>query len=282
MQEISIALPKFMIIDGKKIADKIIAELKRQPKRKQVLAAVLVGSDASSESFLRAKEACARRIGIRFKLYRLKEKDSFGVAKSLISRLNYDKEVGGIIIQLPLPKAFNREKVIRLLSARKDIDALKGSKLIDPPTVGALKTILKEIKFGPEGKNAVVVGKGFLVGQPIAKWLKSRVKNLSVTDRGSLNLKALSRADLVVSGVGAPGLIKAKFVKSNSILVDFGYGIRGGKVKGDFDFLGAKSQARAITPTPGGTGPIVVAQVFLNFFILTKRQNAGIIRAPIR
>lgn len=268
-----------MVIDGRKIAAKILAKLKRRPKSKKVLVAILIGSDKASESFLKAKQKAAEKIGVLFNLYRLRAGISFNSVKSLIMRLNSDQRVGGIIIQLPLPATFNRVKVIKLLSPHKDVDALKTSKFIDAPTVGVLSKILKEVKFNIHGKTVVVVGRGFLVGRPIAKWLKHYVKNLTIADKSTLDRKTLKKADLVVTGVGNPGLIRGEFIKPKAVLIDFGYAVKNGKVRGDLDFLSCKKSALALTPTPGGTGPLVVAQIFENFFILTKKKNTGRIRA---
>lgn len=269
-----------MLIDGRAIADKILSGLRKKPAPKKILAAVLAGNNAASVSFLKQKEKTAKIFGVRFKIHKFPTGIPAGKLKAAILKLNKDNEVGGIIIQLPLPPNLNRDRLTAVLDKKKDIDALSGSKLVEPPSVGALRAIFRAIKFDPQGKNAVVVGRGFLVGEPIAKYLKPRVKQLVITDKDELNIQALKKADLVVSGVGEADLVKGDYIKKGSVLIDYGYsfdkrgttrttrGLTRKVVRGDIDFESCRRKASYLTPTPGGTGPIVVAEIFRNFYEL--------------
>lgn len=267
-----------MVIDGRQIAASILERLKKQLKPPKILAAVLVGSNPASISFLKQKEKTAQILGIKFKLYKFKSSISEGKLKAEIKKLNQDKRIGGIIIQLPLPQKINRKAIVQTLEVKKDVDALKSSGMVLPPAVGVLKEILERIHFKLRGKKAVVVGRGPLVGEPITKWLKSRTKSLTVFHTRFFDKKMLKEADLVVSGVGKAGLIQGDFLKKGVVIIDFGYSIsRSGltrissgkpRIQGDFDFESCREKAKVITPTPGGTGPILVAKLFENFYIL--------------
>ena len=258
-----------MIINGRQIASEILEKLKRRTKPSKILAAVLVGNDPASISFLKQKEKTAALLGINFRLYKFSAQISEKKLKSGIVKLNKNPQIGGIILQLPLPRKINREAVIHVLETKKDVDALRSSQLVLPPVVGVLKTILENIHFNFKNKNAVVIGRGILVGEPIAKWLRGRAKKLTVFHSRFFDKKILKKADLVISGVGKAGLILGGDIKKGSVIIDFGYSFGQGKVSGDFDFESCRKKARFITPTPGGTGPILVAKLFENYYQLT-------------
>jgi len=268
------------IIDGRRIAERILNRLKKQPKPKKILAAVLVGRNPASISFLKQKEKAADSLGIQFQLYRFSSKILEAALKRKINQLNRDAKIGGIIIQLPLPKGINRDSIIALLAKNKDVDALKGAALVLPPAVGALDAILKNIRFALKGKRVVVIGRGLLVGKPIAIWLKNKVNRLDIFYSTFFDRQILEQADLIISGVGVSGLVKGSQIKKGAVLVDFGYSFKRGptrtkrgltqKIAGDFDFESCAKKAKYITPVPGGTGPILVAKLLDNFYRLTK------------
>lgn len=268
-----------MIIDGRKIAENIILELKTQKKPEKSLAAILAGDNAQSESFLKQKEKIASQLGIDFRLIGLSgEISEFEVIKE-IEKLNSDKSVGGIILQLPLPLHMNRDKIIAAIDFKKDVDALNPkTKLVLPPAVETVKEILNSIFCVLNSKIVAVVGsKGFLVGKPISEWLVEKCKKLILVDIGD-DLIQIKEADIVISGTGKPCLIKPELLKDNAVVIDFGYGLvhprtykvgerASGKLKGDFLAEGDLKNI-CYTPTPGGTGPILVAEIFKNFYKL--------------
>lgn len=266
-----------MIINGKKIAEDILNQLRKQPTPQKALTAVLVGDDPASISFIRQKQKAAERLGVRFEVSRFPAAITAETLAAEAARLGDDTRVGGIIVQLPLPRHIDRDRVLAALPASKDVDALRGPHHgIAPPAVGTLRVILDALKFKLRGVRAVVLGPGFLVGQPIADYLKGKVDTLQVFGRGAdpETLKeALRKADVVISGVGVPGLIRGKVIKKGAVAIDFGYarGLKG--LSGDFDFASVAPRASAITPTPGGTGPILVAELFSNFYTLTKATS---------
>ncbi|MEK7554881.1 MAG: bifunctional 5,10-methylenetetrahydrofolate dehydrogenase/5,10-methenyltetrahydrofolate cyclohydrolase [Patescibacteria group bacterium] len=261
-----------MVIDGRAIARNIVAGLAKRRRPSGKLAAILVGDHSASEKFLKEKARVAEALKIPFQIYRISGSASQSALKRLIKKLNTDQTVRGIVLQLPLPGNFSTEEIIPAINVKKDIDALRDDARVPSPAVGVVKTILEHVHFSATGKRAVVVGRGLLVGKPIAAWLTRRVARIDQFHRSHFDQKRLREADLVVSGVGTPMLIHGADLKKGVVLIDFGYGMRRGKVSGDFDFQTCTPKARAITPTPGGTGPILVAELFRNFFAINKRS----------
>jgi len=256
-----------MEISGIKISQNIINKLKKLPKPKKILAAILVGKNQASESFLRQKEKVAKRLRIGFKIYRFPQKIKSNVLKQEISKIAKTDSVGGIIVQLPLPKHLDRKSILNSIPENLDIE-----RIFTPPAVGVVKEIIKLKKIKLSKSKVAVVGLGFLVGKPVADWLKGECRKLYLLNKGS-DFKILKNADLVISGVGKAGLIKTKILKKNAVIIDFGCSFQNGKIKGDFDAFEFKNLS--YTPTPGGTGPILVAKLFENFYLLNIYRVKG-------
>ncbi|MDO8467179.1 MAG: bifunctional 5,10-methylenetetrahydrofolate dehydrogenase/5,10-methenyltetrahydrofolate cyclohydrolase [bacterium] len=259
-----------MIINGKEIAAKVLAELKSRPRPLKSLVAVLVGDDAASLSFLKQKEKIAKELEVPFTLERIAEETNEEDLKERIEEICSDKGVGGVIVQLPLPEKFNRSEVLSAIAPEKDVDGLVGAAL--PPAALTVKEILNNLSFDLEGKTVGVVGKGFLVGAPIAKWLAGKCGEVIVFDSKS-DLSGLKKADLVITGTGRAGLIKPEMLKVGAGVIDFGFGMVDGKIRGDLDTFNFELLTLNLsfyTPTPGGTGPILVAELFRNFYDLNK------------
>lgn len=255
------------VIDGKKIAEDILSELKKLPIPTGRLAAVLSGENQPSLSFLRQKEKVARDLGIQFELRQLSDSLSQKELEYIVRKISKDESVYGVIVQLPLPDKYDKRAVLNSIDAQKDIDALCDmNDDMFPPSVLSLKYILEDIGFIITGKKVVVVGNGFLIGQPIARWLKGGNVEFVILEKDNFDITALKEADLVISGTGQTGLIRGEYLKNGVVIIDYGYGIRNGKVSGDVDFESVKKLASFVTPTPGGTGPIVVASLFVNFY----------------
>lgn len=277
-----------MIIDGKTIAGAIIERLKKLPKTEKFFAAVLVGDDAASLNFLKQKEKVARELGIDFRLHQLPLAITTDELRAEIGRLAAPKNCGGFIVQLPLPESVNRYYVLNAIPKEKDVDCLSESALgafytergiIAPPSVATVEEILKLEHRDLRDLKVVMVGAGFLIGKPVGFWLQNRVAELVVLDASVKNIhEKLGDADIVVSGAGHAGLFSARHLKEGALVIDFGYGRNAdGKTAGDFDPAGAtKGGASAdeknihYTRTPGGTGPILVAKLFENFYTLNS------------
>ena len=280
------------IVDGKKIADGILERLAAIPAPKKFFAAILVGGDAASISFLKQKETAAKKIGVDFRLYRFPEEIKNDALRREAGKIAAHKTCGGVIIQLPLPSHLNRHYVLNAVPPEKDADVLGERALgafyternkVLPPPVGVVESVCEAQKYDLGTHCVAVVGLGLLVGRPIANWMMSRAKETILLQKKS-DLSLIKRADLVITGVGRAGLIKPDMLKSGSAVIDFGYDRdesaattdKEPALRGDFDREGLASDDSRIafyTPTPGGTGPILVAKLFENFYRLNAAQK---------
>jgi methylenetetrahydrofolate dehydrogenase (NADP+)/methenyltetrahydrofolate cyclohydrolase len=268
-------------IDGTRIAEGIHARLAALPHLTQFLAAVLVGSDPAAMSFLKKKASIAKELGVDFRLFRFPETVSSEELRREVTRIATYDACGGIVVQLPLPDHIDKRSVMNDLPPEKDVDVLgeraalaarRGKQLVVPPPVGVIEVIRGETGFVLETAQVAIVGLGFLVGRPVAAWMGGRVKELHTLDTGS-DLSVLADADLVISGTGSAGLLKPENMRSGAGVIDFGYAHVNGKLAGDLDTSVPKHLERLAfyTPTPGGTGPILVAKLFENFFALNQK-----------
>ena len=272
-------------IPGKVIAQKLIAELKTRPHPGKILAAVLVGDDTDSQNFLREKEKIGRQLEVRFRRYKLPGDWSPDKLRHEVGHIASQKSVGGLLVQLPLPNKVDPYYVLNAVPREKDVDVLgeralgayySGRNRVVPPAVATLEEVLRFVGFDIVGKRVAVVGPGLLIGKPSSLWLLGKVKNLSVIDAGG-DASPLEMADLVICGSGAAGFVKPEMLKDGAGVIDFGYGRNSaGKLCGDFaaDELTDKDKERLAfyTPTPGGTGPILITELFNNFFKLTAED----------
>lgn len=261
-----------VIIDGKKISQKIIESLQKLPKPNKKLAAVFVGDSAASESFLKQKKKMAEELGIPFELHKFEEEILEEDLKEAIRAIQNDLQVGGMIIQLPLPKKFNRESVLSVIEPEKDIDALSLQSEVLALPIEVIKDILKELDYSIEDKIVAVIGRGLLIGQPISEWLLDKCKKAILLHSHS-DLAELKKADLVILGIGKAGLIKPEMLKPGAGVIDFGFSMIDGKIFGDFDSSQPVSELSFYTPTPGGTGPVLVSEIFKNFYKLNEKQS---------
>lgn len=260
------------LIDGNKIAEDILKRLHKQSTPTKELAAVLVGDDAASVSFLKQKQRAAESLGVKFKLYQFPAETKQHLLIERIKAMSTDDAIGGIIVQLPLPPHFDRVAVLNAIGIEKDVDLLNGEAAkILAPAAGALDEILRSINFDPKEKQAVVIGSGLLIGRPITNWLMRQAKSLTIVNRGGYDAAVIRTADLVVTGAGVPRLIRGEHLKQGAVVVDFGYGRdEADQLAGDVDLKSVQKVAAFVTPTPGGTGPIVVAMLIKNFYTLSS------------
>lgn len=257
-----------MVIDGRAIAQKIVDELKTKNKPNKSLVVILVGDNKASISFLKQKEKLAKNLGINFQLKQFSDINEEYLINE-IEKLNSDNAVGGIIVQLPLPEEINKNKILSKINIKKDVDALAGQEFVLPLSVEVVGDILRIMNYELRIKTVVVVGaEGFLVGRPISRWLEGKCEKLIKLDLGD-DLSQIKEADLVISGVGKSGLIRPDMLKEGVGVIDFGYDMKDGKLSGDFDSDNLQPKIW-YTPTPGGTGPILVAEIFKNFYKLSK------------
>ena len=237
-----------MIIDGKKIAEEIIAGL-GESLRGKCLGLVAHSDDAATESFIKIKSRIAQRLGV-------------DVVRGELPELI--QSCDGIIVQLPHKDA---EALLVALPPEKDVDAVGQNPLVQPPVVEAISEIFVRSNVAARGKKAVIVGQGRLVGAPATQWLRALGAHVSVITSEGGSLEELHDADIVVLGVGQPGLVRPEMLKEGVVLIDAGTSEASGKLMGDADPACA-NVASVFTPVPGGIGPIAGAMIFKNLFTL--------------
>jgi len=265
------------ILDGKKLAERILHNLQKEIVKKHLkltLAIIIVGENRISQIFIRQKEKACDRIGVRFQLFSFSSKISYRLLKKEIAKIARDSSYSGIIIQLPLPKKFPQQEILNLVPPEKDIDVLSEASLgkfyaktlpISPPTVEGISRLLKTYKIPIKGKNIVLIGAVDLVGLPLALWFLGEEATVSVAHKFTKDIASLTKkADVVVSGVGKPNLVKGTMVKKGVVVIDAGTSQVKGKVVGDIDFETVAKKASFITPVPGGVGPMTVACLLKN------------------
>lgn len=266
------------IIDGKKIADGIREKLKQKiaalPSAPQ-LAIVLVGNDEPSLIYVRNKQKAAAQIGLLSQLHHLDENISEEELLKIIAQLNADSEINGIIVQLPLPKHLNTNRIINAISPLKDVDGfhpyntgmLQNNEkpyFIAATPLGVMQ-LIKSVSPNLSGKNVVLIGASLIVGRPLATLLLNQECTVSITHAQTRKIKELtSKADILVAACGVAKLVKADWIKENAILIDVGINRENGKLCGDIDFEDVKEKALAITPVPGGVGPMTIAMLLSN------------------
>ncbi|MFA6416504.1 MAG: bifunctional 5,10-methylenetetrahydrofolate dehydrogenase/5,10-methenyltetrahydrofolate cyclohydrolase [Candidatus Paceibacterota bacterium] len=260
-----------MIIDGKKIAGEIKEQLVEQfSGRSTVLAVVLVGEDPASIKFVEYKKKFGEAVGVEMRVLEFEADITEEDLAEEVEKLANDDKIDGMIIQLPLPKNISTDKILNLVPANKDVDALTADASVDSPVVEAVMEILDRGGIDLNGKKIVVVGRGQLVGRPIAVRLAQEGYDVEVASTATGDLKKLTlSADVIISGVGKPGLITPDMVKDGVVLVDAGTSDlpaqagQASKLAGDIDPTCA-DKASLYTPVPGGVGPLVVAMLFKN------------------
>ncbi len=268
------------IIDGKAIATEVIGRLKDRPMPKKFLAAILVGDDKSSISFLKQKEKVAEALGVDFRLFRFLSEITNDELRREVGKIAAHKTCGGIIVQLPLGDAIDPHYILNAIPSEKDVDVLSARSLgsfyadrgdVLPPAVGAVSEILSVSDSELATRSVAIVGLGLLVGRPVANWMMRRAKETFCL-RSTSDLGILKMADVVILGVGKTELVTPAMLKAGAGVIDFGYGTADGRYAGDFDARNGEEAAKMsfYTPTPGGTGPILVAKLFENFYKLNS------------
>ncbi len=272
------------ILNGKKLSEKILANLKKEVRKSNLklrLAVVQVGENSVSQIFINQKKRACKLVGVDFKLYRFDEKINPQGLKKEIKKIVRNPANSGIIIQLPLPERFLPEEFLNLIPEEKDIDILSEKSLgkfyqgilsILPPTVNGILGLLKNYKIELKGKNVVVIGTGRLVGFPLAIQLLKEKATLSVLNEFTKDAPSfIKKANILISGVGKPNLIRGEMVKKGVVIIDAGCSMKKGKLVGDVDFKEISKKASHITPVPGGVGPMTVACLLENLVKLNKR-----------
>ncbi|WP_207281733.1 bifunctional methylenetetrahydrofolate dehydrogenase/methenyltetrahydrofolate cyclohydrolase FolD [Pseudomonas sp. FW300-N2F2] len=283
------------VIDGKTISVQVLDEVREEvlllagQQIYPALAVLLVGEDPASEVYVRNKLLRAKDVGIRSLEYRLPESASQVQILELIAQLNADTTVNGILVQLPLPVHVDEGAVIHAIDPIKDVDGfhrenvgglVQGIDVLTPCTPSGCMRLLHETCGDLSGLHAVVIGRSNIVGKPMATLLLQAHCSVSVVHSRSVDAPALCRlADIVVAAVGRPGLIDASWLKPGAVVIDVGINRvtdeSGSHLVGDVDYASARTVARAITPVPGGVGPMTIAYLLKNTLIASQLQRAA-------
>ena len=277
------------IIDGKKIAAKIVKVAAKEAallKTKGIipkLAVILVGNNKPSLTYIGRKKAAAERGGADFALYQFPKNISKDELIKHVNKIQQDKQLTGLIIQLPLPERLYVSEVLNTINPAIDVDCLTDANIgklvmqtnhIEPPTPWAVIQTLKEIKCKMVGKNITIVGAGALVGKPLAIMLVNELASVTTCNSHTKDIKKKClEADVIVSAVGKQNLITADMVKTGAVVIDTGIVYVSGKMYGDVDFSAVSKKASFITPTPGGIGPITVSKLLLNTVTCAKKLS---------
>ncbi|MEW4899780.1 bifunctional methylenetetrahydrofolate dehydrogenase/methenyltetrahydrofolate cyclohydrolase FolD [Staphylococcus aureus] len=280
------------ILDGKQIAKDYRQGLQNQVEALKEkgftpkLSVILVGNDGASQSYVRSKKKAAEKIGMISEIVHLEETATEEEVLNELNRLNNDDSVSGILVQVPLPKQVSEQKILEAINPDKDVDGFRpiniGKLYIDeqtfvPCTPLGIMEILKHADIDLEGKNAVVIGRSHIVGQPVSKLLLQKNASVTILHSRSKDMASyLKDADVIVSAVGKPGLVTKDVVKEGAVIIDVGNTPdENGKLKGDVDYDAVKEIAGAITPVPGGVGPLTITMV-LNNTLLAEKMRRGI------
>ncbi|HDF5531882.1 TPA: bifunctional methylenetetrahydrofolate dehydrogenase/methenyltetrahydrofolate cyclohydrolase FolD [Staphylococcus aureus] len=280
------------ILDGKQIAKDYRQGLQDQVEALKEkgftpkLSVILVGNDGASQSYVRSKKKAAEKIGMISEIVHLEETATEEEVLNELNRLNNDDSVSGILVQVPLPKQVSEQKILEAINPEKDVDGFRpiniGKLYIDeqtfvPCTPLGIMEILKHADIDLEGKNAVVIGRSHIVGQPVSKLLLQKNASVTILHSRSKDMASyLKDADVIVSAVGKPGLVTKDVVKEGAVIIDVGNTPdENGKLKGDVDYDAVKEIAGAITPVPGGVGPLTITMV-LNNTLLAEKMRRGI------
>lgn len=256
-----------MIVDGKAIADGVKDWLKDEMAERGVfprLALVVVGEDFSTSKFVKTKKKVATDVGIEVVIDELGESSSQKDIEYAVDRYADDESVSGIVVQLPLPKNINTKEVLLHIPPSKDVDALTGNGDMLSPVVMAVKEVLESEDVEISGRSVLVVGKGKLVGIPVANWFKGNGATVVSADVDTESLSELTKkAEIIVTGAGVAGLIKPDMLSDGVVLIDAGTSETSGELKGDASPECA-DKCSVFTPVPGGIGPIAVTMLLKN------------------
>ncbi len=280
------------IIDGKAIAAKIRGEQKERILRLQQqhgvrpgLAVILVGSDPASQVYVRNKVTACKDVGIRSELVEMPATATQDQLLSRIDALNTDPQIHGILVQLPLPPQIDVHSVLERIDFHKDVDGfhlynvgglITGNTVFPPCTPYGVQKILEHEKIPVEGRNVVVVGASNIVGKPMALMLMQQEATVCICHKKTRDLGEFTMlADILVVAAGVPGLIVPQMVRTGAVVIDVGINrLPDGRIVGDVDFEGVRQKASAITPVPGGVGPMTIAMLLYNTVQSAERSVA--------
>lgn len=269
------------ILDGSALAKKIRLQVKDKTDKlvekydiTPHLVVVLVGADPASQTYVRFKEKACKQVGIKSTIIEKEENILETDLINLIEELNNDKTVHGILLQLPIPKHLNSDKIINIIDPKKDVDGFsdenvarlsKNQDTLVPCTPLGITKILDEYQIESQGKHCVIIGRSQIVGKPMAQLMLQRNATVTICHSKTENIKDMTRqADILIAAVGRAHMVDESFVKDGAVVIDVGVSRVDGKLYGDVDFEAVFDKASYITPMPGGVGPMTIACLLEN------------------
>ncbi len=264
-------------LDGKKIAEEILLSLKKEIEEKKLnpgLAAILIGNDPASEIYVRLKEKAAQKIGLNFHKYLCNNQcyqdiDEYEL-KEMLKFLNQDENTDGIIIQLPLPKEFNQNEIIKLINPQKDVDGFNNGPII-PPTIASVIELLKATNENLTNKKTLIIGKSDIFINGLENYLQKELKIKNIIRENNIPENS-NDYDLIIIALGQPQILKKSHLKKNSIVIDIGINKLNDQTVGDVD-PEAYKMTSYYSPVPGGVGPLTVACLLRNTIELYKKNK---------
>jgi len=267
-----------IVMDGKLVSNSIRTKIKEQiaalPLRKPKLATILIGNDESAKVYIRNKEKACFEVGILSVQINLPEESTNRVVCQTIAQLNNDSSVDGILIQMPLPRAFPTEDIIRTISPDKDVDCLNpvnlgllcsGHAIFTPNTPQSVLSLLDFYQISLQGKKAVVIGRSNIVGKPVSLLLLDRHATVTICHSKTIDLPSVAReADILVVAIGKASMVNQDFVKPGAVVCDVGINYVDGKIKGDVEYESVFPLVSYISPVPGGIGSLTTTLLLNN------------------
>ncbi len=278
------------ILDGKALSAQCKETIRKEVEElaakgcRPGMAVVLVGENPASKVYVRNKEKDCQECGIYSAMYHLPEETTEKELLELLETLNHDASIHGILVQLPLPKQINSQRVIEAIDPQKDVDAFhptnvgyltQGMPRFAPCTPAGIVKLMEAYKIDPAGKHCVVIGRSNIVGKPMALLLLQKNGTVTICHSGTKDLKAQTlQADILISAVGKAGFVTEDMVKDGAVVIDVAMNRNAeGKLCGDVDYAAVSQKASAITPVPGGVGPMTRVMLLENTLTACRQQN---------
>ncbi|MDD6239290.1 MAG: bifunctional methylenetetrahydrofolate dehydrogenase/methenyltetrahydrofolate cyclohydrolase FolD [Oscillospiraceae bacterium] len=278
------------ILDGKALSAQCKETIRKEVEElaakgcRPGMAVVLVGENPASKVYVRNKEKDCQECGIYSAMYHLPEETTEKELLELLDTLNHDASIHGILVQLPLPKQINSQRVIEAIDPQKDVDAFhptnvgyltQGMPRFAPCTPAGIVKLMEAYKIDPAGKHCVVIGRSNIVGKPMALLLLQKNGTVTICHSGTKDLKAQTlQADILISAVGKTGFVTEDMVKDGAVVIDVAMNRNAeGKLCGDVDYATVSQKASAITPVPGGVGPMTRVMLLENTLTACRQQN---------
>ena len=289
------------ILDGKKISEEIkneiaeeVLKLRQSGEKPPHLAAIIVGNDGASLTYVNSKVKACERVGFTSTLIKMPSTTSETELLKKIKELNHNKNINGFIVQLPLPKQIDTQKVIMAIDPNKDVDGFHpenfGKMALDmtsfiPATPFGILELLERYNVETDGKHTVIIGRSHIVGRPMSILMGRKGfpgnSTVTITHSHSKNINQItSQADIVISALGVPNFLKAEMIKDDAVIIDVGISRikdenteKGYKIVGDVDFENVSKKASFITPVPGGVGPMTIAMLLKNTLLAKHQQS---------